>query len=253
VVREDRNVVDLLNADYTFVNERLARQYGIPGVYGSQFRRVTLGKDLDYRRGLLGQGSIMLVTGLADRTSPVQRGKWVLMNIFGQIPPEPPPNVPPLKVSNKEANGQPVPLEVQMRDRMEEHRQNPVCASCHMKMDPIGFSLEAFDAVGTFRTKEFGKKLDVSGSLTDGVKFEGPAGLREQVLHYSPQFVRTVAEKLTVYALGRGIDYQDMPMVRSIARDAARNNNKFSSIVLGIVKSQPFQMNVREQQTVASR
>ncbi len=253
VVREDRNVVDLLNADYTFVNERLARQYGIPNVYGSQFRRVSLGKDLDYRRGILGQGSIMLVTGLADRTSPVQRGKWVLMNVFGQIPPEPPPNVPPLKVSDKEANGQPIPLEVHMRDRMEEHRQNPVCASCHMKMDPIGFALESFDAVGTFRTKEFGRTLDVSGSLTDGIKYSGPSGLREQVLKYSPQFVRTVTEKLSVYALGRGMDYQDMPMLRSIVRDAAKNNNRFSSIVLGIVKSQPFQMNVREQQTVASK
>jgi len=193
------------------------------------------------------------VTGLADRTSPVQRGKWVLMNVFGQIPPEPPPNVPPLKVSDKQANGQPVPLEVHMRDRMEEHRQNPVCASCHMKMDPIGFALEAFDAVGTYRTTEFNSKLDVSGWLTDGTKFTGPSGLREQILHYSPQFVRTVTEKLAVYALGRGMDYQDMPMLRSIVRDADRNNDRFSSIVLGIVKSQPFQMNVKEQQTVASR
>ena len=253
IVREDRNVVDLLNADYTFVNERLAREYGIPNIYGSQFRRVTLGKDLDYRRGILGQGSIMLVTGLADRTSPVQRGKWVLMNIFGQIPPEPPPNVPPLKVSDKQANGQPVPLEVHMRDRMEEHRQNPVCASCHMKMDPIGFALEAFDAVGTYRTAEFGRKLNTEGWLTDGKKFTGPSGLRDSVMTYSPQFVRTVTEKLAVYALGRGMDYEDMPMIRSIVRDANKNNDRFSAIVLGIVKSQPFQMNVKEAQAVASK
>jgi len=181
----------------------------------------------------------------------VQRGKWVLMNVLGLIPPEPPPNVPPLRTSDKMANGAPLPLEVHMRDRMEEHRANPICASCHVKMDPIGFTLEAFDAVGKFRTTEFGRTLDVSGSLADGQKIVGPSGLRDQLLHYSPQFVRTITEKLDVYALGRGVGYEDMPTIRSIVRDAAKNNNKFSSIILGIVKSQPFQMNIKEQASVA--
>ena len=246
IVREDRNIMDLLTADYTFVDERLAKHYGIPNVYGSQFRRVTLGDDLAARRGLLGKGSILLVTSEADRTSPVLRGKWVLMNILGTIPPDPPPNVPPLKQSDKMANGQPVPLEISMRERMQEHRANPACATCHKQMDPIGFSLENFDAVGKWRTQEFGRPLDVSGEFSDGVKFNGAVGLRQALLSYAPQFTRTLTEKLMVYALGRGVEYQDMPMVRSIVRDAARNNNRFSSIVLGIVKSPPFNMNVKE-------
>jgi mono/diheme cytochrome c family protein len=246
IMREDRNVLDLLTADYTFVDERLARHYGIPNVYGSQFRRVTLEDALAARRGLLGKGSILLVTSEADRTSPVLRGKWVLMNILGTIPPDPPPNVPPLKQSDKMANGQPVPLEVSMRDRMQEHRANPACATCHKQMDPVGFALENFDAVGKWRTLEFGKPLDVSGEFSDGVKFNGPDGLRQALLRYSPQFVRTVTEKLMIYALGRGIEYQDMPMVRSIVRDAGRNDYRFSSLVLGIVKSPPFNMNVKE-------
>jgi mono/diheme cytochrome c family protein len=252
VMREDRNVMDLMTANYTFVNERLARHYGIPNIYGSQFRRVPLEGDLDIRRGLLGKGSVLLVTAQADRTSPVLRGKWVLMNILGIIPPDPPPNVPPLRQSDKMANGQPVPLEISMRERMQEHRANPTCASCHMKMDPIGFALESFDAVGKYRTREFGKPLDLSGQLSDGLKYDGPAGLRQALLRYSPQFVRTLTEKLMVYALGRGVDYQDMPMIRSIVRDAGRNNYHFSSLVLGIVKSPPFNMNVKEQENLAA-
>jgi mono/diheme cytochrome c family protein len=252
IVQEDRNVLDLLNANYTFVNERLAKHYGIPNIYGSQFRRVTFGPDMDYRRGLLGKGSILLVTAQADRNSPVLRGKWVLTNILGIIPPEPPPNVPLLRESGKQANGQPAPLEVSMRDRMGEHRANPVCASCHLKMDPIGFALESFDAVGKYRTIEWGKPLDLSGQLSDGLKFDGPSGLRNALLRYSPEFTRTVTEKLLVYALGRGVDYQDMPLIRSIVRDAGRNNNRFSSLVLGIVESQPFNMNVKEPETVAT-
>jgi len=247
IVREDRNVLDLLTADYTFVNERLARHYGIPNIYGSVFRRVTLGEGFEARRGLLGKGSILLVTSQADRTSPVLRGKWVLMNILGTIPPDPPPNVPPLRQSDKMANGQPVPLEISMRERMEEHRANPTCAACHKQMDPIGFSLENFDAVGKWRTIEWGRKLDVTGQFSDGAAFDGPLGLRQALLSYSPQFLRTVTEKLLVYALGRGIDGPDMPLVRSIVRDAGSNNNRFSSIVLGIVKSQPFNMNVKEK------
>ena len=252
IVREDRSVIDLLNADYTFVNERLAAHYGIPNVYGSQFRRVKLSGDLDVRRGLLGKGSFELVTSVADRTSPVQRGKWVLTNILGVIPPDPPPGVPQLKETG---NGG-APVEQTMRQRMEEHRANPACASCHRMMDPIGFALENFDGVGTWRTKQLGQKLDASGQLTDGTKINGVVDLREALVRYSPQFVRTVTEKLLTYALGRGVEYEDMPVVRAIVRDAARNDYRFSSLLMGIVKSDPFQMNRKPespQQAAATR
>jgi hypothetical protein len=251
IMREDRNVVDLLTADYTFVNDRLARHYGIPNVYGANFRRVPLTGELDVRRGLLGKGAIQLVTALADRTSPVLRGKWVLMNILGTIPPDPPGNVPPLKMSDKSANGQAVALEVSMRKRMEEHRSNPACAACHKMMDPIGFTLENFDAIGSWRTVEFGEKVNTADELVDGTKVDGPASLRQALLGYSPQFVRALTEKLMIYALGRGVQYYDMPIVRSIVRDAARNNNKFSSLIVGIVKSAPFQMNMKAEATAA--
>ena len=244
IVREDRSVIDLLNANYTFVNERLARHYGIPNVYGSKFRRVTLDGALEDRRGLLGKGAVLLTTSNPDRTSPVLRGKWVLMNILGVVPPDPPPNVPALKGSDKMANGQPVPLEISMRQRMQEHRSNPVCASCHMMMDPIGFALESFDAIGKARTQEFGKPLDLSSQLTDGVKFDGPSGLRQTLLRYSPQFVSNLTEKLFVYALGRRVDYRDMPQIRAIVREGARSNYRMSSLILGIVKSPAFTMNL---------
>jgi hypothetical protein len=252
IIREDRNVAKLLDADYTFVNERLARHYGIPNVYGSQFRRVKLDGKLEVRRGLLGKGSIELVTSLADRTSPVQRGKWVLMNILGIIPPDPPPNVPPLKESSGHADGAAL-IEVSMRQRMDEHRANPACASCHRMFDPIGFALEAFDAVGRYRTTEFGKPLDLSGQLVDGAQFTGPAGLRQTLLRYSPQFVQVVTEKLLTYALGRDVKYYDMPAVRGICREAERNNNRFSSLILGIVKSASFQMNAKPAEKLAAR
>ncbi len=243
IVREDRSVIDLLNGDYTFVNERLAAHYGIPNVYGSQFRRVKLDGALDVRRGLLGKGSFELVTSVADRTSPVQRGKWVLTNILGVIPPDPPPGVPTLKETG---NGG-APVEQTMRQRMEEHRANPACASCHKMMDPIGFALENFDGVGTWRTKQLGQTLDASGQLTDGTKINGVVDLREALVRYSPQFVRTVTEKLLTYALGRGVEYEDMPVVRSIVRDAGQNDYRFSSLLMGIVKSDPFQMNRKPQ------
>jgi hypothetical protein len=239
IVRENRSVIDLLNADYTFVNERLAVHYGIPNVYGSQFRRVKLDGNLDVRRGLLGKGSIELTTSVSDRTSPVQRGKWVLTNLLGTIPPDPPPNVPVLKETT--ASG--ASIEQTMRQRMEEHRANPACASCHKMMDPIGFALENFDGVGTWRTKQLGQPLDTSGQLTDGTKINGVADLREALLRYSPQFVRTVTEKLLTYALGRGVEYEDMPTVRAIVRDAARDNYRMSALVMGIAKSDAFQMN----------
>jgi len=238
IVREDRSVIDLLNADYTFVNERLAKHYGIPNVYGSQFRRVTLPRDLDNRRGLLGKGSIELVTSISDRTSPVQRGKWIMTNILGVVPPDPPPNVPALKPSGEGAGP-----EQTMRQRMEEHRANPACAGCHRMMDPIGFALENFDGIGKWRTTEAGQKLDTSSQLTDGTKINGVGDLRESLLRYSPQFLRTVTEKLMTYGLGRGVEYDDMPVVRSIVRDSAREDYRFSSLVLGIVRSAPFQMN----------
>jgi hypothetical protein len=251
IVREDRSVVDLLDADYTFVNERLARHYEIPNIYGNQFRRIKLDGVLEVRRGLLGQGSIELVTSLANRTSPVQRGKWVLMNILGIIPPDPPPNVPALKESDNQ-DGAAV-LETSMRQRMESHRANAVCASCHRMFDPIGFALENFDAVGKYRSTDVGKPIDAAGQLVDGTKFAGPAGLRQALLRYSPQFVEVVTEKLLTYALGRGVEYYDMPVVRAIDREADRNQDRFSSLVLGIVKSAPFQMNVKPEEAVARK
>jgi hypothetical protein len=236
IVREDRSLMDLLTADYTFVNERLAAHYGISNVYGPQFRRVSLKGDLDVRRGLLGKGSVLLVTSNSDRTSPVLRGKWVLENILGTHPPDPPPNVPALK-PNPTAGPQ------TMRQRMEEHRANPACASCHKMMDPIGFALENFDGTGKWRVKDAGKNLDAAGQLVDGRPINGVVSLRQALIGYSPQFIRTVTEKLLIYALGRGVEYDDMPVVRSIVRESGRNEYRFSAVVLEIVKSMPFQMN----------
>lgn len=233
IMREDRNVLDLLNADYTFVNERLAKHYGIPGIYGSQFRRVKVTNE--ERRGLLGQGSILTVTSEANRTSPVKRGKFILEAILGTPPPAPPPNVPPLK----ENEGAQV---MSVRARLELHRKNPPCSGCHAVMDPLGFSLENFDGIGEWRTKEPGGAVDPSGQLADGTKIDGPVALRNAIMKHPEQFVRTLTEKMLTYGLGRGLEYYDMPTVRGIARDASRNDYKFSSIVLGIVKSTPFQM-----------
>jgi hypothetical protein len=244
IVREDRNVVDLLTADHTFVNERLARHYGIPNVYGSRFRRVTLPPELDYRRGLLGKGSFLAVTWTQNfRSSPVKRGVWVLENILGTPPPEPPPNVPALEETKSEGG-----KTLSLREQMTLHRANPTCASCHKIMDPIGFALENFDADAGWRTKQGGDggvPIDVNVKLFDGQDVSGPAGLRTALLRYSPQFVRMFIEKTMTYALGRGLDYTDMPTVRAIARDAAREQNRFSAIVLGVVRSPQFQMRVK--------
>jgi hypothetical protein len=234
VMREDRNVTDLLTANYTFVNERLAKHYGIPNIYGSQFRRVPVTDDA--RRGLLGQGSILTVTSYPTRTSPVLRGKWILENILGTPPPAPPPNVPALKENDEGGKVTTV------RERMEEHRRNPACATCHRVMDPLGFSLDNFDAIGQWRSKEAGLPIDASGQLADGTKINGVVDLRRALLLHPERFVGTMTEKLMTYALGRGLEYYDMPVVRSIARDAARNDDRFSSLVMGIVKSTPFQM-----------
>ncbi len=234
IMQEDRSVLDLLNADYTFVNERLARHYGMPNIYGSQFRRVKV--PAETRRGLLGQAAILTVTSYPNRTSPVERGKWVLTNILGVPPNPPPPNVPPLKDNSE--NGKPLSL----RERMEQHRRDPVCAGCHKSMDPIGFALENFDAVGHWRTNEDGLKIDPSGTLFNGAPLDGVVALRQAILSRPETFVGVFSEKLLTYALGRGVSYNDMPAVRKIVQDAKANNFRFESIVLGIVKSVPFQM-----------
>ena len=236
ILEEDRNVVDLLRADYTFLNERLARHYGIPNVYGDHFRRVSLDPDSE-RLGLLGHGSILTVTSYATRTSPVLRGKWILDNILGMPPPPPPPNVASL--DDDDSEGEPLT----MRERMAQHRANPACATCHQLMDPAGLSMENFDAIGRWRARGEGRRpIDVSGSLPGGQEFEGVGGLREALLARSDLFVRTMTEKLLTFALGRGVDDYDGPAVRQIVREAAKNDNRFSSLVLAMVKSTPFQM-----------
>ncbi len=234
VAREDRSVLDLLTANYTFVNERLARHYGIPNILGNRYRRVTLTDPNRY--GLLGQGSILMLTSTATRTSPVQRGKWVMEVLLGTPPPSPPPNVPALKETAE--IGKPMPV----RERLEEHRKNPACAGCHQLMDPIGFALENFDAVGAWRTNDSGFRVDAAGKMFDGTKLEGPVSLRQAILNRSDAFIGTFAENLLSYGLGRVIDYHDMPFVRGIEREAARSNNRFSSFILGVVKSPSFQM-----------
>ena len=251
IIKDNRNVVDLLTADYTFLNERLAKHYGIPGIYGSAFRRVTLGPELDYRRGLLGQGSVLSLTWVQNfRTSPVKRGVWVLENILGTPPPEPPPNVPPLE----DSKGGPEKI-LTLREQMTMHRKNEPCAGCHKLMDPIGFALENFDADAKYRSKQGGEggvPIDASSVLWDGTKVNGPVELRQALLRYSPQFVRTITEKLMTFSLGRGVEYQDMPVIRSIVRDADKDNDKFLSILMGIVKSAPFQMRTKEVEDRAS-
>jgi mono/diheme cytochrome c family protein len=241
IMREDRSVLDLLTANYTFLNDRLARHYGIPNVYGSQFRRVTIADE--NRRGLLGQGSVLAVTSYPNRTSVVLRGKYILENILGTPPPAPPANTPPLKETGE--GGAPLPL----RALMEQHRKNPTCATCHRVIDPLGFSLENFDATGRWRTKEVTGAVDASGQLADGTPVDGPVALRKAILKHPEQFVRTMTEKILTYALGRGLEYYDMPVVRSIAADARNQNDRFSSIVLGIVNSTPFMKKIKAPET----
>ena len=234
VLRENRSVLDLLAADYTFVNERLARHYGIPGVRGSHFRRVAL--DDPVRGGLLGHGSILTVTSYANRTSPVNRGKWVLENILGTPPPPPPPNVPELETAE---GGR----ALSMREAMAQHRANPVCASCHRLMDPVGLSLENFDAIGRWRDRSETKQpIDASGELPDGSTFGGPAELKAVLLRHPDRFVTTATEKLLTYALGRGVEYYDAPAIRAIVRDAAADDYRLSTLIRGIVRSAPFRM-----------
>jgi len=238
ILREDRSLIDFLNADYTFVNERLALHYGIPNVRGDQFRRVTLADP--NRRGLLGKGSILMVTSYPNRTAPVLRGAWILDNLLGTPPAAPPPNVEALK-ENKEGVK---PLTV--RERMEQHRVSPSCNACHGVMDPLGLSLENFDAIGAWRAKdsETGTVIDASGKLVSGEAVNNPSDLRKALVERPEPFIETFAEKLMTYALGRRVEYYDMPGVRKIVRDAARNNYRISSVVMGIVNDPAFRMRV---------
>jgi mono/diheme cytochrome c family protein len=247
VLREDRSVLNLIRADYTFLNERLAKHYGVPNVYGTRFRRVTLPPET-HRGGLLRQGSVLSVTSYATRTSPVLRGVFVLKNVFGAPPPPPPPNVPALDESNVAAN-------LSMRERMAAHRSNPVCASCHRTIDPVGFSFENFNAVGQWREADAdGQPVDSSAALPGAGEFRGIEGLEDALLSRPELFAGTLTEQLLTFALGRGVEYYDAPAVRKIVRDAQKDGYKFSSLVLGIVKSVPFQMRARtSESSVASK
>jgi hypothetical protein len=236
VVNEDRSVLDLLNANYTFLNERVAKHYGVPGVYGTHFRRVELADEA--RWGLLGKGSVLMVSSHTDRTSPVVRGKWVLENVIGSPPPAPPPDVPTLDEIDPEGK-------MTFRQKLEAHRANPACAGCHAVMDPIGFALENFDATGAWRDYEKGvgsTPINASGKLADGTLVTGAVELRRSIMTRPETFVSTVVEKLMTYALGRGLGGRDIPVVREIVRDVADDDYRFSSVVLAIVTSEPFRM-----------
>jgi hypothetical protein len=243
IMREDRSVLELMTADYTFVDERLARHYGMQNVYGTQFRRVTVTDDA--RKGLLGKGAMLLVTSNSDRTSPVVRGKWILDNLLGMPPPAPPANVPPLPTATDDGRPR------SMREQMVTHRANAVCAACHKLMDPIGLSLENFDAVGRWREKDAAGPIDATGDLLDGTHVNGVVELRKALLTRPEVFVGTMAEKLFAYALHRGVEPSDMPTVRGMVRAMGRQDYRFSSLVLGIVKSPAFQMRTKAKAGVA--
>jgi hypothetical protein len=250
IVQNNGSIMELLTGDFTFVNERLAKFYGVPDVYGSEFRRIPITDE--HRRGLLGQASILTVTSYSDRTSPVGRGKWILENVLGTPPPPPPPNVPALKENGAAGRM------LSMRERMNSHRANPVCATCHSRMDPLGFALENFDAIGRWRSRaEGGQDIDASGALPDGTKFDGPSELRALLVKNPEQFVTVVTEKLLIYALGRGIEYYDASTVRSIVRGASRSQYSVADLIVGLVNSTPFQMRSqpapRTEQVAANR
>jgi cytochrome c551/c552 len=246
VVHEDRSLIDLLDAKYTYLNERLAKHYGIPGVYGSDFRRVELTPDFDMRRGLIGKAAIETISSYPQRTTPTVRGKAMMLIFLGVSPPDPPPNIPTLKDQGAAIHGGAKPT---ARQQLEIHRKNAPCSTCHKIMDPIGLSMENFDAVGAWRTNDNGTPIDPVGTLVDGSKLDGVKGMREALLKYSPQFVRVVTEKLFIYALGRGTEYYDMPLIRSIVRESESKDYRFSSLILGIVKSEPFQVNQKQEVT----
>ncbi len=244
IMREDRSITELLTANYTFVDERLAKHYGIPNVLGNRFRKVPVTDPNRY--GLLGHAGILTLTSTAIRTSPVQRGKYVMEVLLGTPPPPAPPNVPALP-ENAELRTAHVAKPLSVRERMEQHRSNPACAGCHKLMDPIGFSLENFDAVGVWRTRDSGFAIDPKGQMFDGAKLDGPVGLRQALMNHADSFIGTFAENLLAYGVGRVTDYTDMPVVRTIEHEAARNDNRFSSFVLGVVKSPAFQMRRSEE------
>jgi len=244
IMREDRSLLDLLTADYTYVDERLAHHYGIPNVIGNRFRRVAVTDE--NRKGLLGHAGILMLTSLANRTSPVKRGKYIMEVLLGSPPPPPPPNVPLLPENSEGRTGH-IAMPLSVRERMEEHRKNPNCAGCHRLMDPIGLALENFDAVGVWRAKDSGSQIDPAGKMLDGTLLDGPASVRQALLHRKDRFVENFTEKLLAYALGRVIDFRDMPVARAIAYDAGANNYRFSSFILGVVKSAPFQMRRAEE------
>jgi hypothetical protein len=247
LVREDRDILDLLTADYTFVNERIARVYRMPNIVGEEFRRVRVA---DERRGILGQGSVLMQTAVADRTSPVQRGKWIMEVLLGSPPPPPPPNVP-LFDETKAATAEGKTLSV--RERMEEHRKNPACTSCHRVIDPLGLALENFDVVGAWRIKDNGVAVDANGTLYDGTKIGGPADLRQALLARSESVIRNFTDNLMAYAIGRRIEYYDQPTIRAIVKKAAANGNRISSFVLGVVNSPAFQMSTAEAVTTTAQ
>jgi hypothetical protein len=247
IVRDDSSVLDLLTSDYTFVDERLARHYKIQGVLGNRFRRVVL--DDEHRRGLLGQGSVLMLTSEADRTSPVARGKWVIETLLGVPAPPPPPNVPPLEKTDAVKDGR----VLSTRERLEAHRADPACKACHEIVDPLGLALENYDVTGLWRINDGGAPIDSRVTLFDGTAVSGPDELRALLLRYQDAFVATFTERLMSYALGRRVDYYDMPTIRDIDRDAAASGNNFSAFVLGIVESMPFQMRQAEKAVVAQR
>jgi Protein of unknown function (DUF1592)/Protein of unknown function (DUF1588)/Protein of unknown function (DUF1587)/Protein of unknown function (DUF1585)/Protein of unknown function (DUF1595)/Planctomycete cytochrome C len=247
IIQENRSILDLLTADYTFVNERLAREYGIPDIYGSRFRRVTLGPALDMRRGLLGKGALLTVTSDAARTSPVKRGKWFLETFFGVSPPAPPPGV------NTSLPVKPGEAPKTLRERMEAHHTNPNCASCHKIFEPMGFVMENFDAVGKWRTRDAGNPIDATGVTNDGTHLDGIKSLRELAVSKSDLFAEVVTEKLLTYAIGRGLDYQDMPLVRKLTRDAAKDDYRFSALLMGVIDSPAFTMNMKSVKSTVSK
>ncbi|HVZ21287.1 MAG TPA: DUF1592 domain-containing protein, partial [Vicinamibacterales bacterium] len=253
VIRNDRSIIDLLTANDTYVNERLAKHYGIPNIYGDQFRHVELPASLDVRRGLLGKAAILTTTAKPERNSPVTRGKWIMTNILGMSPPDPPPNVPPLPPRSADPNAK----EPTMREKMLMHRVRPDCVQCHRLMDPIGFSLENFDAIGLWRSHDEGQPVDAKAQVFDSTEIDGPNGLRNWIVsRYSHTFVEVAAEKLLTYALGRGVGvtagaWQDGPLVRAITRDAEAHGSKLSALVLGVVRSKPFQMNIKVEDASA--
>jgi Protein of unknown function (DUF1588)/Protein of unknown function (DUF1592)/Protein of unknown function (DUF1585) len=246
IIHEDRSILDLLTADYTFVNERLAKHYGIPGIYGERFRRVELGPELDTRRGLLGKGALLTITSEAARTSPVKRGKWFLETFFGAGPPDPPPGV------NTDLTPAAGEAPKTLRARLEAHHTNPTCASCHNIFEPMGFAMENFDAVGKWRTEDAGSPIDPTAVMADGTPLEGVQSLRELTVRNSDLFAEAVTEKLLTYAVGRGLEYEDMPLLRSITRSAAEDDYRFSSLLMGVVESPAFTMNMTAAATAAT-